>query len=110
MAKLSKRSVQLRPYSEKNDDIYSVLLTYRSTPLHNGLSPSELLIGLHLRAQLPIHPNNLYPNVQPKERKTVETKKRSYRINQQLSFNKRHRAVELPTLHPGDHVWVRDQD
>ena len=37
-------------------------------------------------------------------------KERSYRLNQQLSFNKRHRAVKLPALHPGDHVWVRDQD
>ena len=94
----------------KNDDIHSALLTYRSTPLQNGLSPSELLMGRRLRTQLPIHPNNLYPNVQPKERQTVETKERSYRLNQQLSFNKRHRAVKLPTLHPGDHVWVRDQD
>lgn len=94
----------------KNDDFYSALLTYRSTPLQNGLSPSELLMGRRLRTQLPIHPNNLYPNVQLKERQTVETKEKSYRSNQQLSFNKRHRAVALPTLHPGDHVWVRDQD
>ena len=94
----------------KNDDIYSALLTYRSNPLQNGLSPSELLMGRRLRTQLPIHPNNLYPNVQPKERQTVETKERSYRLNQQLSFNKRHRANELPTLHPGDHVGVRVQD
>ncbi|KAK2552660.1 hypothetical protein P5673_026036 [Acropora cervicornis] len=57
-----------------------------------------------LRTQLPIDPNNLYTNVQLKERQRVETKQRSYRMNQQLSFNNRHRAVELPTLHPGDHV------
>lgn len=95
---------------KKNDDIYSGLLTYRSTPLQNGLSPSELLMERRLRTQLPIDPNNLYPNVQPKERQRVETKQKSYRMNQQLSFNNRHRAVELPTLHPGDHVWVRDQD
>ena len=94
----------------KNDEIYSALLTYRSTPLQNGLSPSELLMGRRLRTQLPIHPKNLYPNVQLKERQTVEMKESSYRLNQQLSFNKRHRAVELPKLHPGDHVWVRDQD
>ena len=81
----------------KSDDIHSALLTYRSTPLQNGLSPSELLMARRLRTQLPIHPNNLYPNVQI----GMETKKRSYRLNQQLSFNKRH---------PGDHVWVRDQD
>ena len=67
-------------------------------------------MGRRLRTQLPVHPKHLYPNVQSKERQTVEMKERSYRLNQQLSFNKRHRAVELPVLHPGDHVWVRDQD
>ena len=72
----------------KNDDIHSALLTYRSTPLQNGLSPSELLMGRRLRTQLPIHPNKLYPNVQPKECQTVEMKERSYSLNQQLSFNK----------------------
>ena len=64
-------------------------------------------MGRRLRTHLPIHPNNLYPNVQPKERQAVEMKERSYRLNQQLSFDKRHDAVELPNLHPGDHVWVR---
>ena len=94
----------------KNEEIFTALLTYRSTPLQNGLSPSELLMGRRLRTQLPTHPDNLYPNVQVKERQTVEMKERSYRSNQQLNFNKRHRARELPTLHPGDHVWARDQD
>ena len=51
----------------KNDEIYSALLTYRSTPLQNGLSLSELLMEHRLRTQLPIHPKNLYPNVQLKE-------------------------------------------
>ena len=37
-------------------------------------------------------------------------KEKSYRWNQQLSLNKRHRAIELPKLHHGDHVWVSDQD
>lgn len=37
-------------------------------------------------------------------------KERSYILDQQLNFDKRHGAVELPMLHPGDHVWVRDQD
>ena len=92
----------------KNEEIFTALLTYRSTPLLNGLSPSELLMGRRLRTQLPTHPENLYPKVQVKERQTVEMKERSYRSNQQLNFNKRHRARELPTLHPGDHVWVRD--
>ena len=67
-------------------------------------------MGRRLRTQLPTHPDNLYPSVQLKERQTVEIRERSYRSNQQLNFNKRHRARELLTLHPSDHVWVRGQD
>ena len=33
---------------KKNDDPYLALLTYRSTPLQTGLSPSELLMGRRL--------------------------------------------------------------
>ena len=55
-------------------------------------------MGRRLRTPLPVHPKNLYPNVQPKECQTVEVKERLYRLNQQLSFNKGHRAVELPAL------------
>ena len=62
----------------KNDDIFNALLTYRSTPLLNGLSPSELLMGRRLRTQLPVLPVNLYPNVQTKDRQTVEKKEALY--------------------------------
>ena len=30
-------------------------------------------------------------------------------MNQQRNFDKRHKAKELPTLVPGDRVWIRDQ-
>ena len=33
----------------KNEDIFSAFLTYRSTPLQNDYSPSELLMGRHLQ-------------------------------------------------------------
>ena len=58
----------------KNEEIFTALLTYRSTPLQNGLSSSKLLIGRRLRTQLPTHPDNLYLNVKVKERQTVELK------------------------------------
>ena len=93
----------------KNEDIFSDLLTYRSTPLQNGYSPSELLMGRRLQTQLPTHPANLYPNVPIKDRQLVEEKESSYRLNQQRNFDKRHKAKELPTLEPGDRVWIRDQ-
>ena len=96
----------------KNEDIFSALVTYRSTPLQNGYSPSELLMGRRLQTQLPTLPTHLYPNVQIKDRQLVEEKESLYRLNQQsnFNFNRRNRAKELPTLELGGRVWIRDQD
>ena len=38
------------------------MLIYRSTPLHNGFSPAELLMGQKLRTTLPILPSQLEPS------------------------------------------------
>ncbi|KAK3726814.1 hypothetical protein QZH41_019605 [Actinostola sp. cb2023] len=39
---------------KKNDDPYLGLLSYRTSPLHNGLAPCELLMSRQLRTQLPL--------------------------------------------------------
>ncbi|UYV79065.1 hypothetical protein LAZ67_17000981, partial [Cordylochernes scorpioides] len=46
---------------KKNQDPSLGLLEYRSTPLENGYSPAELLMGRKLRTTLPIAPENLNP-------------------------------------------------
>ncbi|XP_038069803.1 uncharacterized protein K02A2.6-like [Patiria miniata] len=40
----------------------------------------------------------------------VRTREDAYRSAQQMTFNKRHKAQELPTLQPGYLVWIRDQN
>ena len=70
----------------KNKDILCTLLTYRSTPLQNGYSPSKLLMGRRLQTQLPTRSANLYPKVHIKDRQLVEEKESSYRLNQQRDF------------------------
>ncbi|UYV82464.1 K02A2.6-like [Cordylochernes scorpioides] len=47
---------------KKNQDPSLGLLEYRSTPLENGYSPAELLMGRKLRTTLPIAPENLTLN------------------------------------------------
>ena len=66
-------------------------------------------MGRRLQIQLPTHPANLYPNVQIKDRRSVEEKESSYWLNQKRNFDKRYRAKELLTLEPADRVWIRDQ-
>ena len=72
----------------KNEDPYTSLLTYRSTPLQNGQSPSELLMGRRLRTQLPVLPSTLKPKSQDLER--VREKEETYRNNQKRNFDLRH--------------------
>ncbi|UYV64758.1 K02A2.6-like [Cordylochernes scorpioides] len=48
---------------KKNQDPSLGLLEYRSTPLENGYSPAELLMGRKLRTTLPIAPENLNPRL-----------------------------------------------
>ena len=47
----------------KNTDPYLGLLAYRSTPLENGYSPSELLMGRKLRTMIPTTPSQLKPKL-----------------------------------------------
>ena len=56
----------------KNEDQYPALLAYRSTPLQNGFSPSELLMGRRLRTEVPAMPSILKPNVQDTDRQDTE--------------------------------------
>ena len=45
----------------KSDNPYDTLLAYRSTPLSNGYSPAELLMGRKLRTPIPTIPALLEP-------------------------------------------------
>ena len=45
----------------KNSDPYEALMAYRTTPLENGYSPAELLMGRKVRTTVPITKSNLLP-------------------------------------------------
>ena len=45
----------------KSDDPYLAILAYRSTPLENGYSPAELLMGRKLRTTIPITLQTMKP-------------------------------------------------
>lgn len=80
------------------------LLTYRATPLENGYSPAQLLMGRQLRTtmpQLPVHLRPHWPNI-----KAVQASEERAKENQRRTYNRRHRARLLPTLRPGQNVWL----
>ena len=106
----SERAVRTLKEMTKNDDPYLALLTQRTTPLLNGLSPSQLLMGRRLRIRLPVIPSTLQPGVQERDIQKAKEREDAHRKSQQRQFNNRHRARDLPLLLPGNKVWVRDQD
>ena len=65
---------------DKNKDPYLALLDYRSTPLENGYSPAQLLMGRNLRNSIPVLPNQLNPKLpeatQLKEKEKERKEKR----------------------------------
>ena len=107
----AERAVRtLKEILKKNYDPYLALLTQRTTPLLNGLSPNQLLKGRRMRNRLPVIPSTLQPGVQERDIQKAKEREDAHRENQQRQFNNRHRARYLPLLLPGDNVWVSDQD
>lgn len=90
----------------KASDPYLALLAYRSTPMANGYSPAQLLMGRRLRTPVPQLPSLLAPDL-PDE-SVVAAKERRRREKDTEVFNRRHRARDLSHLTPGQPVWVSD--
>ncbi|KAI4905796.1 hypothetical protein NFI96_024894, partial [Prochilodus magdalenae] len=91
---------------QKEKDPYLALLAYRATPLANGHSPAQLSMGRQLRTTVPVTLSFLNPGWTD----IVKLKEEEQKMRQRLRvhFNKRHRAQQLTTLTPGDHVWIKD--
>uniref|UniRef100_A0A8C6LLM9 Gypsy retrotransposon integrase-like protein 1 n=1 Tax=Nothobranchius furzeri TaxID=105023 RepID=A0A8C6LLM9_NOTFU len=97
----AERAVQsVKILLTKAKDPYRALL---ATPLSNGYSPAQLLIGRHLRTTLPILPERLQPAVPALQaHQQKDTERRRMDIH---NYNSRHRARDLP-LAPGEEVWI----
>ena len=60
----AERAVRtIKSLSKKNSDHYQALLSYRTTPLANGYSAAELLMGRKLRTTLPMFSRQLLPKL-----------------------------------------------
>lgn len=90
---------------EKEGDFHKALLAYRATPLAHGFSPSQLLMGRRIRTPVPVSPTQLQPEWP--DLQTFRTKDAAVKLQQQQTYNRRHRTQTLPPLQPGQQVWVR---
>jgi hypothetical protein len=103
----AERAVQtVKNIMKKEGDPYMGLMAYRSSPLENGLSPAELLMGRRLRTTVPSLPLVLMPE-QPDLDK-VKLKESVSRAQSKENFDARYRVVRPPSFTPGDRVYVRD--
>lgn len=93
---------------KKAADPYLALLSYRNTPIHNGFSPAEMLMGRRLRTDLPADPSTLKPYTP--DHGLIAGKEHQYKENMKCAYDNRHNVKELPTLNRDDPVYVRDLD
>ena len=75
------------------------LLAYRSTPLSNGYSPAELLMGRRLRNTVPMFQSQLTPDWPDLER--LNKHETCSKIKQQEYYNLRYRTQPLPPIASG---------
>ena len=88
----------------KSRDPYKALLSYRSTPLQNGYSPSQLLMGRLLRSTVPI--TRSQRELRVPDLITVRAREKQSKARQKRNHDSHHGARELPSLSPRDHVWI----
>ena len=103
----AERGVQtIKRWLKSNPDFYIALLSYRSTPLKNGFSPAELLMGRRLRTTLLMLPGKL----NPKWGHLNEFRKADSVIKQKQKndYDKRHGVKNFPPLLPETYVWIDD--
>ena len=78
---------------KKCDDLYLAILIYRSTSLHNGFSPPELLMGQKLRTTLPILSRQLEPST-PDYSQIIQ-KESEFQEKQKQNFDSCYHTSEL---------------
>jgi len=89
-------------------DPYIAMMTYRATPLQNGLSPCQMLFGRQIKTTLPLAPQKLHPKTM--DSREIKKKETGYRNYYTANYDKSKRAQHLPPLREGDGVFVKDMN
>ena len=90
---------------QKEGDFHKALLAYRATPLVQGSSQAQLLMGWRIRTPVRVSLEQLRP--QWPDLKSFREKDTALKLQQQQTFSRRHRTQTLPPLQTGQHVWIK---
>ena len=104
----AERAVQtVKNLMKKDGDPYLALLSYRSTPLKCGFSPSELLMARKLRTNVPMTRDSLKPTVP--DPILLREREEQYKNRVQSNYDQHHGVIELEPLKTGQKVWIPDR-
>jgi transposase InsO family protein len=103
----AERAVQtMKALLRKSADPYLALLSYRTTPLNNGYSPAQLLMGRQLRSTVPTTTVQLQPHTP--DAAALQSSDRTYKQQQATYYNRRHRTRDRGRWKTSDRVWIPD--
>lgn len=91
----------------KEHDPYLALLAYRSSPQFGLYSPAELLMGRKLRTTVVTHPDDLLPK-QPDHARFMSSNDQ-YKARMKQNHDSNIKVRDLPTVQPGEDVWISDK-
>lgn len=106
----AERAVAVAKRILKQEDFYSALLAYRTTP-HSatGECPARLLMGRQLRTRLPMIPSMFEPEWPDSVQ--VRTRDTKYKRQAKFFYDRRHGARGLSPLRKGEGVRIKtDKD
>ena len=104
----AERAVKtIKSLLRKSSDPYLALLAYRTTPLHCGYSPAQLLMSRTLRTTLPVVREKRVPEVV--DYQSLQARDENLKEHQKRNYDIRHRTKELPPVRAGDTVWITDR-
>ena len=102
----AERAVQtVKNLLSKAEDPYIALLNYRATPLQQGQSPAELLMGRNLRTRVPAYTAR-YEH-QDVDTSSFRERDSCIKLRQKKNYDQRHRVKPLSRFEKGQKVWVK---
>ena len=105
----AERAVKtIKAMLDKCSDPYLGLLAYRTTPLENGYSPAELLMGRKLQSTLPVIKSLLMPKAPPFEPLMQKEENFKRRRKMKQYFDQHHKAKSSRPLQKGEEVCLPD--